>query len=242
MHLIVASRHRSPQRAPSAPHDLPRPSGRTSRDWAASQRADAARIPVRGASTVVAGVFDQRIFRRQRIPDRVTRQIGHLQMDSRDPRQTLIVGVQCRSHSRQAGHEPVDRRLTVVGAFQQPLDLTASADNKPPVAAFDQRRAAEQHAIVGAGEPEILRPGLAQTPHLMHGFLPRICILGDEKAQRRLLRSTAKRRPAVSRRNEDEDQAMKLVIASAGVAIQPWLESWIAASLRSSQRPALFGA
>jgi hypothetical protein len=56
----------------------------------------------------------------------------------------------------------------------------------------------------------------------MHGFLPRICILGDDKAQRRLLRSTAKRRLAVSGRNENEAQAMKLVIASAGGAIQPW--------------------
>ena len=48
-------------------------------------------IPIRG--TTVAGVFDQRIFGRQRVADRGTRQIGHLQMNRGDPRQTLIVGV-----------------------------------------------------------------------------------------------------------------------------------------------------
>ena len=128
------------------------------------------RIPVRGASATVAGVFDQRIFRRQRVADRGTRQVGHLQMNRGDPRQTLIVDIQRRSHSRQAGHEPVDRRLAVIRAFQQPLDFVASADNEAPVAAFDQGRAAEQQPIVGAGKLEILRHGLAQTPHLLHGF------------------------------------------------------------------------
>jgi hypothetical protein len=49
------------------------------------------RIPIRG--TTVAGVFDRRIFRRQPVADRGTRQIGHPQMDRGDPRQTLIVGV-----------------------------------------------------------------------------------------------------------------------------------------------------
>jgi len=83
-----------------------------------------------------------------------------------------------RSHSRQAGHEPVDRRLAVVSAFQKPLDFATSADNEAPVAAFDEGRAAEQQAIVRAGEPEILRHSLTQTLHLMHGFSPRIGIFG----------------------------------------------------------------
>jgi hypothetical protein len=79
-------------------------------------------------------------------------------MNRGDPRQTLIVDIQRRSHSRQAGHEPVDRRLAVIGAFQQPLDFAASADNEALAAAFNQKRAAEQQTLVGAGEPEIIRP------------------------------------------------------------------------------------
>jgi len=54
---------------------------------------------------------------------------------------------------------------------------------------------------------------------------------GNEKGRRRALRSTAKRRSADSGRNEIEAQARNLVIASAGEAIQPWSESWIASSL-----------
>jgi hypothetical protein len=50
-------------------------------------------IPIRGTRSFIAAVFDQRIFRRQRVADRGTRQIGHLQMNGDDPRQTLIVGV-----------------------------------------------------------------------------------------------------------------------------------------------------
>jgi hypothetical protein len=47
----------------------------------------------------------------------------------------------------------------------------------------------------------------------------------DDKAQRRLLRSTAKRRPAGSGRNEDEAQATNLVIARAQAkAIKLWWE------------------
>jgi hypothetical protein len=56
-----------------------------------------------------------------------------------------------------------------------------------------------------------------------------LVFLGYDKAQRRLLRSTAKRRLATE--NEDEAQARNLVIASAGEAIQPWSESRIASSL-----------
>jgi hypothetical protein len=115
-------------------------------------------IPIRG--TTVAGVFDQRIFGRQRVADRGTRQIGHLQMNRGDPRQTLIVGVWRRSHSCQAERELVDRRLAVIGAFQQALDFAALADDEASVTSLDQRRVAEPQAIVGAGKPEIPRPGL----------------------------------------------------------------------------------
>jgi hypothetical protein len=120
------------------------------------------RIPVRGASTVVASIFDQRILGSERVAHCRVRQVWHLQMNHGDPRQALIVGVQSRCHPRQAGHEPVQRRIT--------LDFMARANDKAPVAAFDQRCAAKKETVVSAGEPEAPRPGLAQTPHLMHGF------------------------------------------------------------------------
>jgi hypothetical protein len=141
-------------------------------------------------------------------------------MNRGDPRQTLIVDIQRRSHSRQAGHEPVDRRLAVIGAFQQPLDFVASADNEAPVAAFDQGRAAEPQAIVGAGKPEILRHGLAQTPHLLHGFCLAFVFLVTTR-RRSAFFAGWRRRWIGSARNEDAAQATNFVIASASEAIQP---------------------
>jgi hypothetical protein len=60
--------------------------------------------------------------------------------------------------------------------------------------------------------------------------LPGICIVGDDKAQKRLLRPAAKGWIG-SARNEDTAQATNFVIASASEAIQP-LGCLVAAALR----------
>jgi hypothetical protein len=140
------------------------------------------------------------------------------------PRQTLIVSVQRRSHSRQAGHQPVDRRLAVIGAFQQPLDFAASADNEVAVAAFDQGRAAEQQAIVGAGEPEILRHCVAQTPHLVHGFCP-VFVLLVMTRRRSAFFARWRRSWINSARNGDAAQATNFVIASEAKQSSRWIAS-----------------
>jgi hypothetical protein len=67
----------------------------------------------------------------------------------------------------KAVHEPLRRQLRPVGAAQQALDLAPLTHGEASVSALDQRRAAEQQALVGAGEAEIAVAGFAQTPNLM---------------------------------------------------------------------------
>ncbi len=52
--------------------------------------------------------LDQRIFDLQRISRVVVRQIRNLQMNGRDSRQALIVGVQGGSHGGEAGHQRIN--------------------------------------------------------------------------------------------------------------------------------------
>jgi hypothetical protein len=73
----------------------------------------------------------------------------------------------------------LQRQLCPIGAAQEALDLVAEATVVSPamaapfahreasVSALDQRRAAKQQALLGAGEAEIVVAGFAQTPDLM---------------------------------------------------------------------------
>jgi len=89
-----------------------------------------------------------------------------------DARQTLIIRVQGGCHRGEARHEAIYRWLAVISALQQPLDFSALAHHKASAASLDQRRVAQQQAIVGASEPKILGPSLAKAPDLIHcGFV-----------------------------------------------------------------------
>jgi hypothetical protein len=65
--------------------------------------------------------------------------------------------------------------------------------------------------------------------------LPGICIAGDDKAQKRLLRRMAKALGRLST-NEDAGQAANFVIASAGEPIQP-LDCFVAPLLAMTGVP-----
>ena len=86
-------------------------------------------------------------------------------MNCRNVRQALIVCIQGRCDRGQPRHQPVAIRTNV---FQQLFDRGAFADNKAPVAPFDQQCAADQQAIFRTSEPEIVRANLAQTPKRVH--------------------------------------------------------------------------
>src|SRR4029077_18807971 len=56
-------------------------------------------------------------------------------------------------------------------------EFGAFTHDKPPVVPLDQRRAAEQQALLGAGEAEIVvTTGFTETPDFVHHFVPLIVI------------------------------------------------------------------
>lgn len=57
-----------------------------------------------------------------------------------NPREALVVGVQCAGDGGKPGHDPVGADFGAIGAAEQPLDLALLAHGEVSVAFFDQRR------------------------------------------------------------------------------------------------------
>jgi hypothetical protein len=67
---------------------------------------------------------------------------------------------------------PVGGNGFPIGVAQEPFDLASLAHDKASVAPFDQRGAAEQQAIRGAGEAEIVLVAVfAETPDPKNHFI-----------------------------------------------------------------------
>jgi hypothetical protein len=71
-------------------------------------------------------------------------------------RQALIVRIQGGCYGREPMHQPLHRRFSVIGALQKPLDFALLAHEEALAAPLDQRRAAEEKAVIGAGKAEIV--------------------------------------------------------------------------------------
>src|SRR4029077_5084554 len=94
-----------------------------------------------------------------------------------EPRQTLILRVQRRRDRRKSRHKPIYVQLRPIGAAEQMFELTSLPRRKAFVAPLDQRRAAEQQALLGAGKAEIVvTTGFTETPDFVHHFVPLIVI------------------------------------------------------------------
>ena len=102
------------------------------------------------------GRLDEDILCFHAVARRIAGQVGNLQMDRGDPRQALIVRVQGGRHRRKPRHQPLDRRLSLIGALEKPLDFVLFAHDETLAAPLDQRRAAEEKAVFGAGKAEIV--------------------------------------------------------------------------------------
>src|SRR5580704_13953560 len=116
------------------------------------------RIPVATAAAFVPRVFDEDIRRLHGISRSPVGQVGNLQMHCGDPRQTLIVRVQGGGYGRQSMRQPIGDKISSMGMAQQ--------------------RTAEQEAMVGAGEAEIVVVTcFTETPDPMNHFGPMIAEL-----------------------------------------------------------------
>src|SRR5580704_6738937 len=136
------------------------------------------RIPVATAAAFVPRVFDEDIRRLHGISRSPVGQVGNLQMHCGDPRQTLIVRVQGGGYGRQSMRQPIGDKISSMGMAQQPFDLASLAHDEAAVAPLDQRRTAEQEAMVGAGEAEIVVVTcFTETPDPMNHFGPMIAEL-----------------------------------------------------------------
>jgi hypothetical protein len=51
-----------------------------------------------------------------------------------------------------------------MGSLEKTFDLISPPNYKSSISPLDQQRASEQQAVVGAGQAEIVGPGLAQAP------------------------------------------------------------------------------
>jgi hypothetical protein len=72
-------------------------------------------------------------------------------------------------------HQPIGDKIFSIGMAQQPFNLASLARDEAAVAPLDQRRAAEQEAMVGASEAEIVVVTcLNETPDPMNHFGPMI--------------------------------------------------------------------
>lgn len=76
----------------------------------------------------------------------------------------MIVRVQGGCYGRKPRHQPFDRRFSWIGAFKKPLDFAHFAHDEALAAPFDQRRAAEEEAVFGAGEADIVDGSFVQPP------------------------------------------------------------------------------
>jgi hypothetical protein len=79
-------------------------------------------------------------------------------------------------------------------------DIAPLTHGEASVSALDQRRAAEQQALVGAGEAEIAVAGFVQTPNLMDHVIrlltqdmvtKLVSKVNKKETQERVFRSTA---------------------------------------------------
>src|SRR5579862_2512942 len=132
------------------------------------------RIPI-AAAAFVARVFEEDVHRLHGVARGVVRKVGEAQMHRCDPRQALVAGVQGGGHGGQPRHDPAGGVVCSVSVAKQLLDRVALAHDEAAVAPLDQRRAAEQQALVGAGEAEIVGGTcFTETPDSMNHFGPKI--------------------------------------------------------------------
>jgi len=74
----------------------------------------------------------------------------------RDPRQAWIIGVQCRCDHGKSRHQPIDSDVVFVSRGQQHGDLTLLTNHEPALAPLDKWCLAQQQAIRGEGETQIV--------------------------------------------------------------------------------------
>lgn len=65
-------------------------------------------------------------------------------------------------------HQPLDRRFSLIGALEKPLDFAVFAHDETLAASLDQRRAAEEEAVFGAGKAEVVDGALVHPPKSNH--------------------------------------------------------------------------
>ncbi len=87
----------------------------------------------------------------------------------------MIVGVESPRDSGQAVDEAIYLGFNLIAALQKPLNFMTFAHNKAFVMSLNQRRVAEQQAVVGAGEAQIAGASLAEAPDVNH-WLPCLII------------------------------------------------------------------
>jgi hypothetical protein len=112
--------------------------------------------------------FDENILGFQAVSRGLIGQFRNPQMHRGDPRKAGIVRVQSGCDGRETGHQPIDRQVCSLGSAQQALDLSTLARRELSLLSFDQRRAAKDQPLLGAGQAEIALMVFVQTPDLMH--------------------------------------------------------------------------
>jgi hypothetical protein len=89
-------------------------------------------------------------------------------MDGGNSRQALIVRVQGGRYGRKTRYQPLDRRLDLISALEEPFDFALFAHDETLAASLDQRRVTQEKAVFGAGKAEIIDGAFVQPPESNH--------------------------------------------------------------------------
>jgi len=92
------------------------------------------------------------------------------QMHRGDTCQDKIIGIERGCHGGKPAHDPFGSNVGPVSAAQEATNFVLLAHDKAPAAPFDKRRAPQDQTVTIAGEAQIARAGLAQSPDMVkHG-------------------------------------------------------------------------